>query len=127
MAVRSDEQAIREVVQQWMSASKAGDSEAVLTLMSDDAVFMVPGHEPFGKNEFREQSRRMKNVKVDGHAEVLEVATHGDWAWCRTQLQVTITPAEGLPVTREGYTLTIFRKNAAGEWQLHRDANLLAG
>ena len=53
-----DERAIRELVETWMSASKAGDLFTVLDLMSDDMVFMVPGREPFGKEAFRAQSGR---------------------------------------------------------------------
>jgi uncharacterized protein (TIGR02246 family) len=45
-----DERAIRELVDTWMAASKAGDS--VLSLMADDVIFMVTGREPFGKEEF---------------------------------------------------------------------------
>jgi uncharacterized protein (TIGR02246 family) len=51
-----DERAIRELVDSWMKASKAGDLATVLDLMTDDVVFMVPGREPFGKEEFRAAS-----------------------------------------------------------------------
>jgi ketosteroid isomerase-like protein len=47
-----DERAIRALVATWMEASKAGDIATVLTLMSDDVVFMVPGQKPFGKEAF---------------------------------------------------------------------------
>ena len=48
----SDEDAIRAAVALWMSASQAGDGATVLSLMTDDAVFMVPGQAPFGKEAF---------------------------------------------------------------------------
>jgi uncharacterized protein (TIGR02246 family) len=38
-----DEAAIRQVVETWMVASRKGDLETVLALMTDDVVFMVPG------------------------------------------------------------------------------------
>jgi len=38
-----DERAIRELVATWMAASKAGDTATVLSLIADDAVFMVVG------------------------------------------------------------------------------------
>jgi uncharacterized protein (TIGR02246 family) len=38
-----DEGAIRELVAKWMAASQAGDTQTVLSLMTDDVVFMVPG------------------------------------------------------------------------------------
>jgi uncharacterized protein (TIGR02246 family) len=38
-----DERAIRDLVERWMSASRAGDLATVLSLMADDVIFMVPG------------------------------------------------------------------------------------
>ena len=35
-----------------LAASKAGDLAPVLSLMTDDVIFMVPGREPFGKEAF---------------------------------------------------------------------------
>ncbi len=39
----ADEQALRELIATWMRASMAGDTDTVLSLMADDAVFMVTG------------------------------------------------------------------------------------
>ncbi|TIX98975.1 MAG: SgcJ/EcaC family oxidoreductase, partial [Mesorhizobium sp.] len=47
-----DERAIRKLVETWMDASKRGDTATVLSLMTDDAIFMVPGREPFDKEIF---------------------------------------------------------------------------
>lgn len=44
-----DEKAIRELVQTWMAATKAGNVKTVLSLMADDAVFMVPGQSPLAR------------------------------------------------------------------------------
>ncbi len=44
-----DERAIRELLATWFDATKKGDTATVLSLMTDDVVFMVPGREPFGK------------------------------------------------------------------------------
>ena len=41
--MENDEQEIRQLDSTWMAASKAGDVETVLSLMSDDVVFLVPG------------------------------------------------------------------------------------
>lgn len=61
-----DERAIRDLVTTWMRASEAGDTNTVLGLMADDALFMVPGREPFGKDVFRTASQAMKNVRLTG-------------------------------------------------------------
>lgn len=120
-----DEQAIRDLVDTWFAATKAGDLETVLGLMSDDVVFMVPGQEPFGKEIFEANSLTMKNVRVEGTSEIQELRVLGEWAWMRNRLEVTITPPNGKPSVRSGYTLTILRKNAEGKWVVTRDANLL--
>jgi uncharacterized protein (TIGR02246 family) len=119
-----DEAAIRTLVETWMAASKAGDVATVLDLMTDDVVFMVPGREPFGKQAFVAASDAMKNMRIDGNAEIRELKVLGDWAYMRNHLEMTITPERGAPVKRSGWTLTILRKKD-GRWRLARDANLL--
>jgi uncharacterized protein (TIGR02246 family) len=73
-AASEDERAIREVMASWMAASSAGDVPKVLSLMADDAVFLVPGREPFGKQEFADSSRAMRDVQLEGTNEIVELA-----------------------------------------------------
>jgi uncharacterized protein (TIGR02246 family) len=121
-----DERAIRNLVETWMTASKAGDVATVLSLMADDAIFMVPGQKPFGKEAFRIASEGLKKARIDGRSEIQELRILGDWAYLRNHLEVTVTPPDdGRPLRRSGYTLTILRKTAEGRWVLVRDANLL--
>jgi uncharacterized protein (TIGR02246 family) len=121
-----DERAIREVVATWIAASRAGDHDTVLSLMTDDVVFMVPGAEPFGKAAFAAASKGQRPALIEGSADIVELKVLGDWAWLRNRLKVTIAPPGGSPATRSGYTLTILRKEPDGRWRLARDANLLA-
>jgi uncharacterized protein (TIGR02246 family) len=124
---QNDELAIRELVQTWMAASRAGDLPKVLSLLSDDVIFMAPGRQPFGKEAFIASSQNMKDVRIEGSSDIHEIKVLGDWAWMRNYLRVTITPPQGSPVVRSGYTLTILQKNSAGNWVIARDANLLSG
>ena len=120
-----DAQAIRDLVAKWLAASKAGDLATVLGLMADDVLFLVPGREPFGKAEFAGSSQAMKDVRIDGTSEIVELEVLGDRAWMRTRLEVSMTPPGGAPVVRSGYTLSILRKEPDGRWVIARDANLL--
>jgi uncharacterized protein (TIGR02246 family) len=122
---KEDEQAIRDVVARWFAASQAGDTKAILDLMTDDVVFMVAGRDPFGKDEFAKTSAGMKDVKIDGKADIRELEVLGDWAFIRSHLEVTMTPPDRPPIKRSGYTLTLLRKEPDGGWRLARDANLL--
>ena len=121
-----DERAIRELVDSWMEASRAGDTAKVLRLMTDDVLFMVPGREPFGKDEFKANSQAMQGIHLDGRAEIQELRVEGDWAWIRNHIDLTLTPGEGEPLRRSGYALTILKRCSDRRWRLFRDANLVS-
>lgn len=121
-----DERSIRDLINTWMRASEAGDTNTVLSLMADDVVFMVPGREPFGKDAFRAASEQMKNMSFSGTSDIREIEILGDWAYIRNYIEVTITPPNGNAMRRSGYTLSILRKQADGKWLLWRDANMVA-
>ena len=120
-----DEQAIREVVETWVRASRSGDTATVLSLMTKDAVFMVPGREPFGREAFEVAAAVEGAPQIDGTNEIVEIQVLGDWAFTRNRIDLTVTLPTGESVRRNGYTLTLFRKEADGRWRLARDANLL--
>jgi uncharacterized protein (TIGR02246 family) len=121
----ADEQAIRELVDTWMRASKAGDTQAVLNLMTDDVVFMVAGREPFGREAFAAQSEALQGVTIDGRATIVELQVLGEWAYLRNHIEVTMTGDGEMPHRRTGYTLTILKKQN-GRWLLARDANMVS-
>jgi len=124
-----DEQAIRQLVADWMEATRAGDAAKVLALMADDVVFLRPGHPPMRKDEFERAIRAQaagQAPQFDGKSEIQEVQLAGDWAFMWSKLTVTGKPPGGAsPVTRTGHTLTVFTKQS-GKWLLARDANMLA-
>jgi uncharacterized protein (TIGR02246 family) len=124
-ATSPDEEAIVGLMDEWAEASAAGDVPTLLSLMTDDVVFMVPGKEPFGKEAFASTARALKDIRMEMNRHVKEIAVHGGWAWARTHLALTMTPPGGRPTRRSGYTLTIFRKRSDGVWLLARDANML--
>lgn len=123
-----DEQQIRALGATWMAASQAGDVDTVLGLMTEDAVFLVPGQPPMRKADFAAASRAQAAAggpRFTGRSDIQEIVVAGDWAWMRSGLEVVITPADGSPrLKREGHTLTVLRK-VDGRWLLARDANLL--
>ena len=121
-----DEHEIRELVERWMAATKAGNIDDVLSLMTDDVEFLVAGVPPFGKPEFRASSMEQadKSVEFDGTSDIRELKVIGDHAYMINKLSVVTRQAGGEQMSRSGYTLTLFRKEN-GKWLLARDANLL--
>ena len=129
MLINKDEQAIRAVIGRWMDATRQGDVAAILPLMTEDVVFLVPGQPPMtGRASFEQGMRAMARThRIVPDSVVEEVAVAGDMAYSRTRLEIRIEPlAGGVAVRRAGHTLSVFRRNDAGQWQLARDANLLA-
>lgn len=120
-----DEQAIRALIAEWMRASQAHDTQEVLSLMTDDVVFLVAGREPMRKSDFAASQTALRDVDMKTTSEIQEINVCGDWAFLWTKLSVTMTPREGAPVNRTGNTLSILRKEN-GRWLMYRDANLLA-
>ncbi len=123
----ADEQAIRALITRWLDATRDGDVETIGSLITDDVIFQMPGQEPMqGKEDFLGLQRVMLHTHhVDPEGEVLEVSVHGDFAYTRTRLEITINGPEG-EHHRSGTTLSILRKGADGAWRLSRDANMVA-
>lgn len=124
----SDEQQIRDLVATWLRASAAGDLKTVLGLMSEDVVFLQPGQPPMrGREAFAAASHAMEGkFRVEGANEIQEIHVSGNLAYCWTQLMVSIIPLSGgEPKRRTGHTLTVLRKEPAGNWVVIRDANML--
>lgn len=126
-SMQNDEQAIRELLTTWLSATKVGDTERVLSLMAEDAVFLVPGQPPMrGRAAFAAAQAGLKQVDIEATSEIQEIKVFGEWAYLWTKLSVVMTPKKGgAPNKRAGNTLSILQKQA-GSWVIFRDANMLA-
>ena len=122
----SDETAIRQVIETWLAATRRADLSTILTLMTDDVVFMVPGQKPFGKDGFIASFKSLANAQVEATSDIVELKLLGDWAYIRNHLDLKIASPDGGEAHRAGYTLTLLRKETDGQWRLARDANLLA-
>jgi uncharacterized protein (TIGR02246 family) len=124
-----DEQEIRQLIATWMSATKSGDVDTVLSLMSDDVVFLLPGRSPMRKSDFAAAAKQQSgqaSPDIDGTSEIQEIQVVGDWAFMWTRLKIVVTPTGGSnAMTRAGHTLSVLKKEN-GKWLLARDANMLA-
>jgi len=125
----SDEEQIRQLVQTWHAATQAGDLTTILSLMSDDVQFLLPGRSPMGKQEFATLSTLPEGglrpqFQIDSVIQDIHVC--GDFAYMQAHLRVRVTPPNSAnTMVREGSILSIFRRSE-NEWLLLRDANMLA-
>ncbi|HET6898073.1 MAG TPA: SgcJ/EcaC family oxidoreductase [Vicinamibacteria bacterium] len=124
-----EEEDIRQLVAAWHRATAAGDVETILGLMAEDVVFLRAGQPPMkGKAAFAEGTRAaLDKFRIESSADVQEVRTAGDLAYCWTELRVEMVPRGGGPGSRRaGPALTLLRKARDGKWVVSRDANMLA-
>ena len=123
-----DDEKIREVVTTWMRATEEGNLETVLSLIAEDAVFLLPDQPPMrGREAFAAALRSVfGQVRIEGKPDIQEIHVAGAYAFCWNQLSLTVTPLQGGPAQRRaGPTLSVFRKEPDGRWILFRDANML--
>ena len=123
----ADKDAIRRLIETWLDATRAGDVDTVLGLMAPDVVFLVAGQPPMqGRDAFETALRTILTTHaIESKSAIDEIAVEGNMAYCRTQLEVTVTSKHGgTPLLRKGHTMSILRKSG-GKWLLTRDANML--
>ncbi|HET6546673.1 MAG TPA: SgcJ/EcaC family oxidoreductase [Rhodanobacteraceae bacterium] len=126
--MQDDEREIRQLVATWLNATTAGDIETVLSLMTEDVVFLLPGKPVMRKADFASAAAAQSGPAapvIEGNSEIREIVVLGEWAFLWTKLTVIATPPDGSPETHAGHTLSVLRK-VHGKWRLARDANLLA-
>lgn len=113
---KDDETQLRELVASWMAATKRGDVQAVLALMTDDVVFLVPGQPPMNKAGFKAAMSAMSASeagvpRIEGVSEIKDIQIMGELAYMWTQLKLSIAPAgTDKIITRAGHTLSVLRK-----------------
>jgi uncharacterized protein (TIGR02246 family) len=125
----NDEQQIRDLITTWLRVSAEGDISQILPLMTEDVVYLVAGQPPMrGREAFAASFAGWQGkFSLETYCEIQEIQVSGNLAYSWTRMSVTMTPVAGGPANRRsGNTLTVLRKNAEGNWQIFRDANLLS-
>jgi uncharacterized protein (TIGR02246 family) len=122
-----EEQEIRQVHSTWIRAVNAGDVARLLTLMTDDVVFLGPGQAPFGRDAFPAGfSTAHQQFQVLCISEVEQVVVVGDVAYTTCRDSLSVTPRAGGETTElAGHRITIYCKQPDGRWLLARDAHTL--
>jgi uncharacterized protein (TIGR02246 family) len=123
------EHEVRRVMEQWQELTVKEDIAGLLALTTDDVVFLTPGHEPIGRDQFAAGLRQvLAKARIESTQEVKEIHLASDLAYAWSHLDIELIPKDGgKGVRNSGYTLSIFRRSPAGDWRLARDANLVAG
>ena len=120
--MQDDERSIRELMQRWLEATKAGDLQTVLSLMTDDVIFLTATQPPMNKEKFAAGFKSFAGkVKFEAKQDVKVIHVAGDLAYTFSSMSIAMDGK-----TRSGNILSIFRR-VAGKWLLSRDANFVGG
>ena len=117
----NDEQAIRELIATWHSATAKGDVSQLLTLMAGDVVFLVAGKPPMrGRDDFAAGFKQAtESLHIESSSDIQEIHINGDWAYVWNYLVVAMTPKAGRASQRRtGNVLSVLRKQGNGTWQM---------
>ena len=126
--MESDEQQIRRLVEEWHGHTAQGELDAILGLMTEDAVFLGCGLPPMSKSEFAAGFRAWAGkTRIESKFDIKDIHASGDIAYAWSYISIVMTATEtGRSTAREGHVLSVFRKSSSGRWLLARDANLMA-
>lgn len=126
--MKTDEREIREVHAAWIEAVNAGDLVRLLTLMTEDVVFLNPGQAPFGRDEFAAAfSAAHLKARIRCRSELEEVVVAGEVAYTRSRDALSVINRDGGEATQlAGHRMTIYRRQPDGRWRLARDAHTLS-
>jgi uncharacterized protein (TIGR02246 family) len=124
----ADEKAIRDLEVVWNADFKAKDADKILSHYADSATLMAPG-EPLakGKEGIRASLSGMlsdKNLDLSFATATVEVAKAGDLAYSQGSYTMTTTNAKTRrPVNEKGSYVTVYKKQAGGDWKAVEDIN----
>jgi len=123
-----DERQIRAVHSIWIDAVNAGDLTRLLTLVTDDVVFLNPGQAPSGRAGFSTNfSGALRRARIKCISELEEVVIAGEVAYTRSRDALSVTAHDGEEAMQlAGHRITVYRKQSDGRWLLARDAHTLS-
>jgi uncharacterized protein (TIGR02246 family) len=123
-----DEREVRQAHSTWINAVNAGNLVRLMTLMTDDAVFLNPGQAPVDRAGFSSNfSVAHQQARIRCNSELEEIVVVGEVAYTRSRDALSVTSRAGGEATRlAGYRITVYRKQTDGRWLLARDAHTLS-
>jgi uncharacterized protein (TIGR02246 family) len=106
---------------EWAKAALAHDVDKTLSYWADDAVLIESG-QPVrtGKKELRqlvEESFKMPGFKISWEPQSVDVSQSGDMAYMKEKSQVTFNDSTGKAITMHSNSVTVWKKQADGNWK----------
>ncbi len=123
----ADERAIRDLEIEWSKMMAAKDVERVVSYYADDAsLFELNAPIATGTAAIRASFTKlfaMPGVSLNFQTVKVEVARGGDLAYSHGTYTFSMDGPKGKPVNDKGKYVTVYRKQAGGQWKAVADIN----
>lgn len=109
----------------WCAADLAQDIDAKMSLFTEDAVLVMPGHEPLvGRDRIRAwqaQNYAMARHDCVGRVEIAEAEVRDGLGVVRGRFAGSVELTDGSAAFEQaGYFMNIFERDSAGNWRISR-------
>jgi len=113
----------------WRRLTAEGNLDGLLSLLSDDVIFLTPGNPPITKQDFAAGFREVAaKARIESTQDVKELRVSGEIAYAWSHLTIVLIPNDGGKRSESsGHVLSVYQRSPSGRWLLSRDANLVAG
>ena len=117
----AEAQALMQLSRDWSAMVGAGNYEAALDVWADDA-FMLPPELPVlsGKDAIREfiaETAEIPGFKISWEPKSAHISESGDMAYLIERNVIEVTGENGEPIVMHGKVVTVWRKDANGDWK----------
>ena len=118
---KAEGEKLMQVSREWARTIAADSVERVMSFWADSAIFMTADAEPiYGKTEIRKmvvESLKDTGVKMTWQPVSASISENGDMGYLIEENQLTFKDSTGRPMTLHGRAVTIWKKDANGNWK----------
>ena len=119
--LEAEKTALMQVSRDWAATVSSGNVDSMVSYWADDAVVMPPGEAALvGKEAIRGYVTgmlAMPGFAIAWEPEQAEISTSGDMGYLIERNSASFTDSTGTRQTQLGKAITIWRKNAQGQWK----------
>src|SRR5437868_2069070 len=124
--ISAEKAKIRDLETAWAASAAAKDLDKSVSNYADDAILMMPGMPAAKtKDSIRATWKGMladPNLKINFAPDRIEVSASGDLSTTQGSYTMTLTnPKTKKPVEDKGSYLTVYKKQADGNWKSIED------